>query len=225
MSRQEVRTIRTVTEYIENSAGGLPEIAGLAASVLTTADAATATTKVTTTATAAEISAACDLSAQEAMAPGSGFAGTGTIYESSVIKEGSLIKTSIIIDLTGAKSSTTDLDIIGNHASNPSHIGQFTAAVNGTYMGGKLTCLEAPTGGVTDIDLYAATEGTGVFDGAVGDLVETALVTSGGAWTLGTSKPLLVDIAANKYLYLTGGAGGTAATYTAGRFLLEIWGV
>jgi len=204
MSRQEVRTMRVVTENIETAGGGFPAVAGLNATV-------------------AELNYAADLSAQEAMAPGAGFLGTGTVYESSVIREGSLIKTSIVIDLTGAASSTTDLDIIGT--SGVSHIGQFTAAVNGTYMGGKLTCLEVPTGGVTDIDLYAATEGTGAYNGLVTDLVETALVTSGGAWTLGATKPLLVDVAANKYLYLTGGAAGTAATYTAGRFLLEIWGL
>jgi len=204
MSRQEVKTQRVITDYLETSNSGMPTIGGLNATV-------------------AELNYAADLSAQDAMAPGAGFAGTGTIYESAVERVGGLIKTTILIDLTGAKSTTTDLDIIG--LSGVSHIGQFTAAVNGAYLGGKLTCLEAPTGGVTDIDLYAATEGTGAYDGAVGDLVETALVTAGGAWTLGLTKPLLVDIAANKYLYLTSGAAGTAATYTAGRFLLEIWGV
>ena len=204
MSRQEVKTLNVVTEKIRTSDDKMPVIAEINAS-------------------AAEINQAADLSAQVGMAPGAGFAGTGTLYKASVVKHGDVIKTEIVIDLTGAKSSTTDLDIIG--LLGVSHIGQFTAAVNGTCMGGKMTCLEVPTGGVVDIDLYAATEGTGAFDGAVGDLVETALVTAGGNWTLGLTKPLLVDVAANKYLYLTGGAAGTAATYTAGRFLIEIWGV
>ena len=168
-----------------------------------------------------ELNAAADLSAQVGMTPGAGFAGTGTVYKASVVKHGDVVKTTIIIDLTGAASSTTDLDIIGT--SGVSHIGQVTAVVNGTYLGGFMTCLEAPTGGVTDIDLYAATEGTGAFDGGIAALAETAIVTAGGAWTLGLTKPFLVDVAANKYLYLTGGAAGTAATYTAGRFLLEFW--
>lgn len=30
--------------------------------------------------------------------------------------------------------------------------------------------------------------------------------------------------AADKYLYLTGGEGGTAGTYTAGKFLIELYG-
>ena len=169
-----------------------------------------------------ELNQAADLSAQ-VMTPGAGFAGTGTIYKASVAKHGDVVKTTLVIDLTGAKSSTTDLDIIGN--TGVSHIGQVTAALNGTVLGGKMTCLEVPTGGIPDVDLYAATEGTGAFDGAVGDLVETAIVTAGGNWTLGLTKPFLVDVVANKYLYLTGGAAGTAATYTAGRFLIEFWGV
>jgi len=203
MSRQEVKTQRVITEYLETSNSGMPTIGGLNATV-------------------AELNYAADLSAQDAMAPGAGFAGTGTIYESAVERVGGMIKTTILIDLTGTKSTTTDLDIIG--LSGVSHIGQVTAAINGTIVGGFMTCLEAPTTGVTDIDLYAATEGTGAYDGAVGDLAETALVTAGGAWTLGTVKPLLVPAAANKYLYLTCGAAGTIGTYASGVFLIEMWG-
>ncbi len=161
---------------------------------------------------------------QAAMTPGAGASGgTGGFIESSVGREGGLIKTQILIDLTGLASSTTDLDIIGVGA-NPAYLAQITAALNGTPIGGTLECLEAPAGGVTDIDLYAATEGTGVFDGAITALTETAVVTSGAAWTLGRVVGLSPDaIAAGAYLYLTAGAAGTAATYTAGRLLLTIY--
>lgn len=156
------------------------------------------------------------------MAPGAGFAGTGTVYKASVDKCGDLIKTTIFIDLTGAASSTTDLDIIGT--SGVSHIGQIVAAVNGTIIGGRVTCVELPAGGADDIDLYSATEGTGAFDGGIGALAETALVTAGGAWASGTVKGLLAAPAANSYLYLCGGEAGTAASYTAGQFVIELWG-
>src|SRR5688572_20300473 len=36
--------------------------------------------------------------------------GTGTVYKSSTVKIGGIIRTSILIDLTGLGSSTTDLD-------------------------------------------------------------------------------------------------------------------
>ena len=123
------------------------------------------------------------------------------------------------------QSSTTDLDIIGSGAS-PAFITRITAAENGTIVGGNMTCLEAPTGGVTDIDLYAATEATGVFDGGIAALAETAVVTSGGAWTLARIIGATPDgVAANAYLYLCGGAAGTAGTYTAGRVLITLVGL
>lgn len=151
--------------------------------------------------------------------------GVGTIVKSSVTKEGSLFITRLLIDLTGLSSSTTDLDIIGQ-STTPAYLTQITAAVNGTILGGNMTCLEAPAGGVTDIDLYAATEGTGKFDDAISGLTETAVVTSGGAWTLGRVLGTAADgIAADSYLYLTSGAAGTAAAYTGGRILITLFGV
>jgi hypothetical protein len=157
------------------------------------------------------------------MAPAAGFLGTGTVYKSSVKKEGDFIKTEIYIDLTGAKSSTTDLDIIGN--TGVAYIGQITDAINGDIVGGKVTCLEAPVGGVTDIDLYSAVEATGAYDAGVGPLDETAIVTSGSAWALGTIKALSALPAENDYLYLTCGAADSPGTYTAGKFMIELFGI
>ncbi len=162
----------------------------------------------------------------EVVAAGAGItSGTGTIVRSNVTREGSLFITRYLIDLTGLSSSTTDLDIIGN-STTPAYLTQITTAINGTIIGGTMTCLEAPAGGVTDIDLYAATEGTGKFDDAISGLTETAVVTSGGAWTLGRVLGTAADgVAPNSYLYLTSGAAGTAAAYTAGRILVTLFGI
>lgn len=150
--------------------------------------------------------------------------GTGTVYKTSVLKIGAIYISRIYIDLTGLASSTTDLDIIG-FSTPAAHIGQITAARNGTIDAILMTCLEAPATGVTDIDLYSATEATGKFDDAISGLTETALITSGAAWTNGRQLGATAVPAANEYLYLTGGAGGTAATYTAGKFLIELIGI
>lgn len=151
--------------------------------------------------------------------------GTGTLWRAGVTTEGGLIVTRIFVDLTGLSSSTTDLDIIGQGAS-PAHIGQITTAVNGTIIGGTVQCLEAPAGGVTTIDVYAATEATGAFDTGIGTLTETIVLTSSGAWTLGLTQGTVADgVPANSYLYLTGGAAGTAAAYTAGRLLITLIGI
>jgi hypothetical protein len=155
---------------------------------------------------------------------GAGFAGTGTINKQVIANEGDLIITRLLVDLTGLGSSTTDLDIIGAGES-PAFMTRITSA-NGTIIGGTMQCLEVPAGGVVDIDLYAATEGTGVFDGGIASLTETAVVTSGGNWTLGRVLGTAPDgIANNAYLYLTCGAAGTPGTYTAGRILITLFGI
>jgi hypothetical protein len=149
--------------------------------------------------------------------------GTGTVYKSSVRTVGGIIETRIMIDLTGLGSSTTDLDIIGQGVG-VAHLGRITAAQNGTILWGTMKCLEVPATGADDIDLYSATEATGVFDAGIATLVETALVTSGGAWTALGEKAFGADVAANQYLYLTCGEAGTVGTYTAGKFLITLYG-
>ena len=107
-----------------------------------------------------------------------------------------------------------------------SHIGQITAALNGTLFYGQVTCLETPIGGVHTIDIYSATEGTGAFDAGIKPLTEVVMLTKGGAWSGAVQTPIRITTmpAASKYMYLTCGAAGTAAAYTAGQFLIELWG-
>ena len=161
-----------------------------------------------------------------ALAPGAGItAGSGTLYKSWVCRgEGGIIRTDVLMDLTGLSSTTTDLDIIGT--AGVCHIGQITTAKNGIILAGTMTCFEVPAGGADDIDLYSAADATGAYDGAVASLTSyAAVITNGAAWANGDVKPFIADaIAADDYLYLTGGEGGTAAAYTAGRFLITLYG-
>lgn len=151
--------------------------------------------------------------------------GTGTIIKNSVVREGEYIKTTILIDLTGLESSATDLDIIGQGTS-PAYLGRITDEQNGVIIGGFMDCLEVPAGGADDIDLYVASEATGKFDDAITGLTETVVVTSGGAWTLGERIGLAPDaIIQRSYLYLVAGEGAAAGTYTAGRYLLTLYGI
>lgn len=157
------------------------------------------------------------------MTPGAGTSLAET-YQSWTVTEGGIIKTSILIDLTGLNCGGTAGDIIGNDGAGVAYIGQVTAAVNGTIFKGAMTCLETPAGasGSNDIDIYSATEGTGVEDTAIGDLTETQLVNA-GASTLGTTDVFSAFPAADSYLYLVG-QGAAGGTYTAGRLLVEMWG-
>jgi hypothetical protein len=147
--------------------------------------------------------------------------GTGTVYEAGVIKIGEVFHTTILIDLTGLASSGSG-DIIGKAATANSHIGQITAAVNGTVLGGKLTCLEAPAGGDPDINLWYADEATGTEDAAVTGLTNQVQICDSGDLAL-NSVVSLTTVAADKYLYMATGAA-TNADYTAGKLLIEFWG-
>ena len=148
--------------------------------------------------------------------------GSGTVYRSSVIRSGGIITTQILIDLTGLRSTGSG-DIIGvNGTALVCHIGQIVAATNGTILTGSMECFEAPAGGDPDINVHSATEGTGVEDGAIGDLTETILVNAGDA-TLGSKVYFTGVPAADQFLYLTTGAA-TDADYTAGKLLIELKG-
>ena len=148
--------------------------------------------------------------------------GTGTIYRSSVQRVGGIITTRILIDLTGLRS-TGGADIIGvNGTALVCHIGQITAARNGTILTGSMECFEAPAGGDPDINIHSATEGTGVEDGAIGDLTETLMVNAGDA-TLGSKVYFTAVPAADQFLYLTTGAA-TDADYSAGKLFIELMG-
>ena len=147
--------------------------------------------------------------------------GTGTVYQAGVIKIGEVFHTTILLDLTGLASSGSG-DIIGKAATANSHIGQITAAVNGTVLGGKLTCLEAPAGGDPDINLWYADEATGTEDAAVTSLTNQVQICDSGDLAL-NSVVSLATVAADKYLYMATGAA-TNADYTAGKLLIEFWG-
>ena len=147
--------------------------------------------------------------------------GVDTVYESGVLKAGGIITTQILIDLTGLSDFAAG-DIIGKTGSTAvAHLGQITAARNGTIFAVRMTCVELPAGGDVDIDLYSATEGTGAPDTAISVLTETQLINSGD-WTAGAVK-IAQTVAADQYLYLVNG-DSTPGAYTAGKYLIELFG-
>ncbi len=156
---------------------------------------------------------------------GSGItAAVGGVYKSAIQQFGDIILTTIFIDLTGLHCGGTAADIIGVAGAANCHIGRITEEECGTIMAGKMTCLELPAGGNADIDVYSAAEATGVEDTAVTALTETLLLNAGAS----TAVPATIDgftalPADGEYLYLTVGTT-TAAVYTAGKLVIELWG-
>ena len=164
--------------------------------------------------------------ATEALA-GAGIEGTAETYitqverfKSDTTTNVNLVKTTIMIDLTGLASSGAN-DIIGKAGSGVAYIGRVTTANTGVVFGVTMECFETPAGGDPDIDLYSATEATGVEDSAIGDLTETIIINGGDA-SVGT-RTAGGTIVADQDLYLVSG-DATNADYTAGRLVITILG-
>lgn len=158
------------------------------------------------------------------IAPGTGIStGTGTKCEHQTVRKGSIIKTEILLDLTGLNSGDGVNDIIGKAATANCHIGQVKAATHGTIFAGRISCLETPAGGDPDVDLWYADEATGTEDVDIAGLTGETQIIDHGDWAENEADSLSAFPAANKYLYLACGAA-TDATYTAGIFLIELWG-
>ena len=155
---------------------------------------------------------------------GIGITGAADNYVTSVEKTGTIIKTTILIEVDGLNSGGGANDVIGADGAGVAHLGQITAAVNGTIFAGKITCLETPTGGDPNIDLWYTDDATGVEDTDVAAMGNQVQCIDHGDWTIGDLGVLTAFPAATKYLYLTT-EDITDATYTAGILLIELYGV
>ncbi len=163
------------------------------------------------------------LSGNTGLSAGSGItAASGEVYKSWIERCGSVIKTSIYIDMNSLQANG-DQKVIGKDGGTANcHLGQVTTALNGAIVGGKMTCLEEPATGDRDIDLCFDDASTGA---EAADLTgETDLIVRNGDWTTGEMRTFGTVITADNYLYLRTGTNASDATYSAGKFLIELWG-
>lgn len=160
------------------------------------------------------------------MTPGTGIStGTGTICNHSVSRVGELIKTEILVDLTGLNSGGTAGDVIGKDGGTANcHIGQITNAINGTIIAGRVHCLKAPLGGDPDVDFWGSVdEATLAQDTAISAATGEEQLTNHGDWSANDIDEFNNMPDADGYLYMACG-DATDADYTAGIFLIEMWG-
>ena len=159
--------------------------------------------------------------------PGTGIStGTGTIFKGSVLRMGDVIETTIVIDVTGLNSGGTAGDVIGVDATANCHLGQITAAKNGTLFAGTMQCVETPGTGEPDIDLHSNTVAT-LTEDAAHDASGTSvsLLAAAADWTgVLAPKSLTALPAADTYLYFVSSGGADAGTYSAGKFVIKLYG-
>ncbi len=162
----------------------------------------------------------------DTMTPGAGWvAGITNPNVYNIYLSGGIIKTEILIDMTGLNGTGTAADIIGDDgAVTHSHFGRITATVNGTLFGGRMSCLETPAGGNVDVDFWSGIEDDGQNDEPIAtELTGEIQHLNHGAWAAGEIAGLTSVPAADMYLYLSPGAS-TDADFSAGIFFLEMWG-
>ena len=155
---------------------------------------------------------------------GAGAIGTSSFGAPQTFRftDNGVIVTQTKFDLTGLASVADADDVIGLAAGGAAYIGRNVVATNGVIFKAQLACLETPATGDNDIDIKTSSSAAGAYDSD--GAAYTSLFNSGD-WVVGTSRENLAPaITANDYLYLTAGTGDTAATYTAGMYVLTTWG-
>ena len=166
-----------------------------------------------------------------AAAVGAGFDGAETVTV-SIAEINQETITTIQIDLgTGGSadilSSTTAGDVIGEDGVAAAFITKYDSTKSGVLYKAELICLETPVGGVTDINLTL--NAASLAEDAAGE-TEGHVIIDGAAQAIGKrteSTASVIQAAAgghNDYVYLTVGTAGTAGTYSAGKFLIRLYG-
>ena len=165
-----------------------------------------------------------------AAAVGGGFDGAETVTV-SIGEVNQETITTIQIDLgtggaTDIVSSGTAGDVIGENDTAAAFITKYDSTKNGVLYKAELICLETPAGGDTDINLVL--NASSLAEDAASE-TEGHVIIDGGAQTIGMrteSTASVITAAAgahNDYIYLAHG-GTTAGTYTAGKFLIRLYG-
>ena len=161
--------------------------------------------------------------------------GTDTVYKSWQSSNNGIIKTSIYLDMDGLIGAGGAKDVIGVVATANCHLGRIgDVSVCGTLFAGKMTCIETIAGGETDIDLYSSNVATGTENVAYdhADMgTETALLVGTAVWHgvgHATNNHVVQGFSAFPtsldYLYMVKGGANSTSEYTAGKFLIELYG-
>ena len=159
---------------------------------------------------------------------GSGIQGTGNTYQYHVSKINGEFVTTCIIDLRGLSSSATTDTVIGLDGASESHLFQYNTASHGLLYKVELACAETIATGEPNLSMKfsgsaqatfaAVTQSANVLINASSDLFAGEHVSSTDGTI--TSIPSHED-----FIFLTNGASGTNAEYTAGKIIAKFYGI
>ncbi len=156
---------------------------------------------------------------------GAGAIGTGTQTAPQTRRwtENGVIVTQIKFDVTGLQSMNTANDIIGLVSGAPdAYIGRYVVATDGVVFKTTLACLETPVGGDNDINIVANSSSTLGYNDAGGT---SNVVTDIGNSAIGESyENLTPGLTPNDYIYLGAGTGDLDVEYSAGMYVLTLYG-
>jgi len=161
---------------------------------------------------------------------GGGFDGAAsvTVY---VNKTNGEILTTILVDIQDLLVSGTVKDIIGEDGVAAAYLTQITTAVNGIIYKAEMACIEVPAGSNTTADIDLVSNSASLAEDAEydGSGTAVALIAAGGAYTAGMVRFSAAGTdfsnCVDDYLYLANGSGAnTGGTYTAGKFIIKLYG-
>ena len=164
---------------------------------------------------------------------GAGLSSAGAI-NTNITKINGIITTTIQIDIDGLTSANCNAaaKVIGNSSGTNAFITRLTNVTNGIIYKAEVACVETPEGGEPNLDLVASTNtfgpGTLYTNGT-----HLAVVSGGGDWQTGkwesgqntpAGNPVFYDGLNNMYLGLAVDQNGDKAEYTAGKFVIKLFG-
>ena len=165
--------------------------------------------------------------------PGDGFdTGTYSVDTGSVGMINGEVITTIFFDMQALAltNASTAAKVIGKgSATANASITKITEAKNGIVYGAELICVETPggTGTTTDLDIIATTDDLTTDEAVSGDnlLIGGNAIAKGDVIRSAEGATQSFAGMDNHFLYLaTGNSPGSDGTYTAGKFILRLFG-